>query len=63
MGTKKKKPVPKFYAKIGVKEGNNTLILNNRYYYQKYLNGAFKAGQDVSITIKRQYRNRTTGVS
>lgn len=66
MATKKRTPVPKFYAKIGVKKGDDgkghhAPVLKNRYYYQKYLDNAFKAGQEISITIKRHYRKRTTG--
>jgi len=61
MATKKRTPVPKFYAKIGVKDGHHVPVLKSRYYYQKYLDNAFKVGQDISIVIKRNYRKRTTG--
>jgi len=61
MATRKTTPVPKFYGAIAVKDGHNILVLKNRYYYQKYLDGAFKAGQAISVTIRKNYRNRTTG--
>lgn len=61
MATKKKTPVPKFYGTIVVKDKHHAFKLKNSYYYQRYIDNAFKAGQEVSITIKRQYRNRTTG--
>ena len=63
MATKKITPVPKFSATIRVnnKEGDKAPVLKNRHYYQKYLNGAFKDGQEVTITIRRHYKKRSTG--
>ena len=65
-GTRKKTPVPKFYAKMVAAKGadgkiHNVPQLKSRYYYHKYLDGAFKDGQEVTITIRRHYRQRTTG--
>jgi len=62
MATRKRTPVPKFFARIAKKDGNNVPVLKNRGYYLKYLNGAFKDGQDVTITIRRHYRKRTSGL-
>lgn len=61
MATKKKTPVPKFYGKIVIRDGHHAFALKSRWYYQKYLDNAFKEGQDVSVVIKRNYRKRTTG--
>lgn len=61
MATRKKTVVPKFYAEIVEKGGHNAVRLKNPYYYQKYLDGAFKKGQPITVTIRRHYRNRTTG--
>ena len=66
MATRKRTPVPKFYARIAHVKGSdgklhNVPQLRSRYYYHKYLDSAFKDGQDVTITIKRHHRKRTTG--
>lgn len=66
MATRKRTPVPKFYARIAHVKGSdgklhNVPQLRSRYYYQKYLDGAFKNGQDITIVIRRHYRKRTTG--
>jgi len=62
MATTKKNTTPKFYAEIKENDkGEKAPVLQNRSYYQSYIDNAFKTGQYVTITIKRHYRSRTTG--
>lgn len=63
MATKKRTPVPKFFATIrkDKKDGHNKPVLKSRWYFEKYLDNAFKDGQAVTITVKRNYKHRTTG--
>lgn len=59
--TAPRKPVPKFYGEIITDKGKNRIRLKSTYVYQRYLDTNFKAGQQVSVTIKRNYKHRTTG--